>query len=122
MRTTTLQVLADRSAHETWAILHNLYPNVLNNITPRVIFNNRLKTTAGRAFLEKDPQYIDLSTELMEQYPEEFCRVIIPHELAHIAAYNVYNDHGHRKGWKTIMNQLGLEPNPYHNMVNYKRG
>lgn len=121
MRNTTLQILADRAARETWTVLVNLYPNILFNITPKVILNNRLKTTAGRAFIEHDPQYVDLCTELMEQYTEEFCNVIIPHELAHLAAYTVYNDRGHRKGWKTIMRQLGLEPEVYHNMVNHKR-
>lgn len=120
MKASTMQQAADRSAQDTWVILCNLYPN-LTKTAPKVVLNNRLKTTAGRAFIEQDPQYIDLSTELFEQYPNEFCTVIIPHELAHCVAFLVYNDYGHGKSWKKIMKELGLIPERCHNMVNYKR-
>jgi predicted SprT family Zn-dependent metalloprotease len=120
MKATTLQNLADCSVQYTWDILCNLYPN-LTKTAPTVVLNKRLKTTAGRAFIEHDPQYIDLSVELMEQYLNEFCTVIIPHELAHCVAFLVYNDPGHGKGWKRIMKELGLIPERCHNMVNYKR-
>jgi predicted SprT family Zn-dependent metalloprotease len=121
MKASTIQNLADCSAQNTWDILCSLYPKHLNKTAPKVVLNKRLKTTAGRAFIAHDPQYIDLSVELMEQYLNEFCTVIIPHELAHCVAFLVYNDPGHGKHWKRIMKELGLIPERCHNMVNYKR-
>ena len=121
MKAPTMQEMADRSAQDTWDILCFLYPKTLTKTAPAVVLNKRLKTTAGRAFIERNPQCIDLSVELFEQYPDEFCRVIIPHELAHCVAFLVYNDPGHGKSWKKIMKELGLPPERCHNMVNYKR-
>lgn len=86
--------------------------------TPKIIFNKRLKTTAGRAFYDSKPQYIDLSNDLLWQYPQEFYNVIIPHEAAHLAAWTRYNVPGHGAGWKQVMAYLGLPGDRCHNMVN----
>lgn len=106
--------------HSTWTILRNHYPQI-QAATPAVKLNKRLKSTAGRAFIESVPQYIELSHDLFSLYPEEFQTDTIPHELAHLVAYTVFNDPGHGKGWKTVMCTIGVEPNRCHNMVNTLR-
>jgi predicted SprT family Zn-dependent metalloprotease len=69
-------------------------------------WNTRLRSTAGRAIIEKG--YIELSSKLFQVYPEGFIIDIIPHELAHIAAYRVFQDDGHGKGWHSMMDALGI--------------
>lgn len=93
------------------------YPMIQAN-TPKIVFNKRLKTTAGRAFIEHAPQYIDLSNDLLWQYPQEFHDTIIPHEAAHLAAFTRFADHGHGAGWKKVMAYLALPADRCHNMVN----
>jgi SprT protein len=105
------------AADDWWNKLRALYPSIAAT-RPEVKYNKRLKTTAGRAFIESKPQYIDLSTELLWQHPEKFMVDTIPHELAHCAAYTVYGDTGHGKGWKLVMRSIGLEPERCHTMVN----
>ena len=85
---------------------------------PRVKLNGRLKTTAGRAFLED--HYIELSPELMWEHTEQFCRDTIPHELAHLAAYRLTGDEGHGRGWKDIVREFNIPTSRLHNMVNSK--
>lgn len=112
-----LQEVADYRAYYWWSRFRKVYPQ-LQAVTPKVVLNNRLKTTAGRAFIENNPQYIDLSVELFWEYTEEFLHDTIPHELAHLVAYTVFGDSGHGKGWKTIIQQFGINTTRLHNMVN----
>lgn len=112
-----LGAYARESMSVTWGKLRIAYPMIQTD-TPKIIFNKRLKTTAGRAFVESSPQYIDLSNELLWQHPEEFYKVIIPHEAAHLAAYTRYADSGHGKGWKLIMSYLGLPSERCHTLAN----
>ena len=86
-----------------------------------VTLNNRLKTTAGRAFIEDDPQKIDLSTDLFEQYTDHMVRDTIPHELAHLVAYTVFADPGHGKGWYSVVEKMKIPTTRLHNMVNYRQ-
>lgn len=112
-----LQDVADFNAKMWWNRFRKEYPQ-LSPLIPKVVLNNRLKTTAGRAFIEDNPQYIDLSTELFWEYTEEFLQDTIPHELAHLVAYTIYGDSGHGKGWKSIIQQFGINTTRLHNMVN----
>ena len=88
---------------------------------PKVVLNNRLKSTAGRAFIENNPQYIDLSTELFWQYTEQFVQDTIPHELAHLVAFTVYGDPGHGIGWRNVITKMNIPTKRCHNMVNHMR-
>lgn len=112
-----LQEVADYRVSYWWNRFRREYAG-LSPIPPKVVLNNRLKTTAGRAFYENNPQYIDLSTELFWEYTEEFLRDTIPHELAHLVAYTVYGDPGHGKGWKEVVSHMGIKTSRLHNMVN----
>lgn len=120
MNTQYLQEVADFRVNTLWKRFRQVYPQ-LQEQTPRVVLNNRLKTTAGRAFIEGTPQYIDLSTELFWQYTENFIIDTIPHELAHLVAYTIYGDSGHGKGWKSILSQFNIKTTRLHQMVNQKR-
>lgn len=111
-----LQDVAAYHARVWWKRFLQVYPTLGN--TPRVVLNARLKTTAGRAFLEGG--YIELSPELMWEHTENFCRDTIPHELAHLVAYRIHGDQGHGKGWKHIIKQFNIPTTRLHNMVNSK--
>lgn len=112
-----LQEVADYRVTYWWNKFRKEYPQISEK-APRVVLNNRLKTTAGRAFYEDNPQYIDLSTELFWEYTEEFLNDTIPHELAHLVAYTVYGDTGHGKGWKSVLSHMKINTTRLHNMVN----
>lgn len=99
-----------------WKRFLSRYPKIGN--TPGAVLNARLKTTAGRAFL--DDGYIDLSPDLMWEHTEQFCRDTIPHELAHLVAWKVYGDPGHGKGWKTVIREFNIPTDRLHHMVNSK--
>lgn len=100
----------------TWDRLRKLYPTVSVRY-PVVKYSNRLKTTAGRAFLREG--YIELSTSLLWQHPDAFMQTIVPHELAHIVAYQIAGDEGHGIPWKNVMQALDLPPDRCHTLVNY---
>lgn len=68
--------------------------------------------------IEESPQLIHLSVELLIEHTDEMLRQIVPHEIAHLAAFTVYGDRGHGQGWKTMMRQLGKTPNRTHDLVN----
>lgn len=81
---------------------------------PLVKLNNRLKSTAGRAFIENG--YIDLSTSLLRDNMEYFAKDTIPHELAHMIAWRLYGDRGHGKAWKWVAHTLYGANNRCHTM------
>lgn len=116
MDTKYLQEVAEYRVAYWWNKFVKLYPSIARKGIPPVKLNNRLKTTAGRAFYED--HYIDLSTELFWEYTEEFLHDTIPHELAHLVAYTVYGDTGHGRGWYTVINTMGIATTRLHNMVN----
>jgi SprT protein len=113
----TLQDLAQYHVRSWWVKMLKQYPTI-QRATPVVTLNNRLKTTAGRAFIEDVPQRIDLSTDLFTQYTDRMISDTIPHELAHLVAYTVYGDSGHGKGWKSVVAHMGIATTRLHNMVN----
>jgi SprT protein len=112
-----LQDLAQYHVRAWWVKLLREYPTI-QRATPIVTLNNRLKTTAGRAFIEDVPQRIDLSTDLFSQYTEHMIHDTIPHELAHLVAYTIHGDPGHGKGWYSVLAKMGIVTTRLHNMVN----
>lgn len=114
-RIVNLQLLAETTAHNTWVRLQGIYPGLVKPC-PAITTNNRLKTTAGRAFywLRK----VDLSTELFAEYPDNFVQNTIPHEVCHQAAWDLWEHHGHGSPWKTAMLSIGINPQRLHHMQN----
>ena len=107
--------LTEQRADYWWKEIRKQYPSRVAK-TPPVVYNNRLKTLAGRAWLER--QFVELSTELTLEHPIEQLEETLPHEFAHLVAYVVYNDKGHQTGWKTVMRSIGKNPNRCHYMIN----
>ena len=100
-----------------WNLLCDNYP--LQGFTkPQIMFNNRLKTTAGAAYMES--RLIHLSAELYSEYRKKFEVSVIPHELCHQVAYDIYQAKGHCPKWKSIMVKIGLKPDRCHTMINSK--
>jgi SprT protein len=115
-----LQDLAQYHVRAWWVKFLAQYPTI-QRATPIVTLNNRLKTTAGRAFIEENPQKIDLSTDLFCQYTDHMIVDTIPHELAHLVAYTIHGDPGHGKGWYSVLKQMGIQTTRCHSMVNYRQ-
>lgn len=109
-----LLAIAQRTIAQTIVRLHKLYPQFTRDCID-VKLNNRLKTTAGRCWIETG--LIDLSPSLMRENLDEFVRVTIPHEVAHQAAWDLFEEPAHGRAWKQIMRALDLEPSPWHYMT-----
>lgn len=117
---TTLEQIAKRALKLSWDKLGKAYGQAALGAIPDLTMNNRLKSTAGRAWIESGK--IDLSTKLMLNFPREFIMQTIPHEAAHIAAYRVFGygmarGESHGKPWQDCMLALDLRPEIYHNML-----
>lgn len=111
----TLLLKAEANARAVWQRLRALYP-ALTGTCPKIVPNARLKTTAGRCFIET--RVVDLSVDLLLEYPEQMLYNTLPHELAHQAAWDLFQDPGHGKPWKSVMIRLGLPPERCHQMTN----
>ena len=105
-------------ADTVWLRLRKVYPQLNGIPRPLIKYNKRLKTTAGRAFYDSNPVYIDLSVDLLWEHTEEMINQTLPHELAHIAAFIVFKDAGHGAGWKRVMVALNIPVNRCHTMIN----
>ena len=113
MNTEYIHWIAENRAAAVWAELREIFPE-LARTSIGVKINARLRSTAARCFLEHG--YIDVNPRMMAANMDEFIRVIIPHELAHQAAYDLFDDCGHGQAWKDIMIMLGLPPARCHTM------
>jgi len=70
---------------------------------------------AGRAYYR--PNEIGLNWKLFCDNTPDFISDTIPHECAHLIAYQIYGGgiSGHGYHWKHVMLSLGLEPIRCHN-------
>lgn len=110
-----MQAKAYENAKGWWNHARNIFGAAAIGEMPKIVMNNRLTSTAGRAWLKHDK--IDLSVYLMTHNEETFYRETIPHELCHHIAWRLYGDFGHRAGWKRTMVKMGLNPERCHNMI-----
>jgi predicted SprT family Zn-dependent metalloprotease len=80
-----------------------------------VLWNNRLSTTAGRAFVKSG--LIELNPSLLAKSLDEVDGVLI-HEAAHVAAYRLFgaNIPAHGRHWRALMRHAGEEPEVTHSM------
>lgn len=117
MNTPYLSQVLEYQVKTWWARIRKHYPQ-LPNIIPGYSLNNRLKTTAGLAYCEE--YRITVSSELFWQHTRQFCEDTIPHELAHLAAWYIFQDRGHGKGWYQVIETVNINTTRLHNMVNHK--
>lgn len=80
-----------------------------------VTWNDRLVTTAGRAFYKEGR--IELNPQLLANSPKEIDDVLV-HEAAHVAAYRLFGDYGsaHGRHWRGLMRIAGVEPAVTHDL------
>ena len=106
-----------KTAEDIWAQAQAFYGDAIGELPP-IMFNNRLKSTAGRAFMlvaynrANFPDLIErveLSKKLYENNQNAFLSDIIRHELGHFIAFRVFNEENHGKAWREVMNALGDE-------------
>lgn len=104
-----------------WNKLQIIHPKLRSSSCPNIILNNRFTATAGMAY--QHDRRIEMATKFIihsVDYYAMMFNVILPHELAHIADYDLFGESnkkcGHGDNWKMIMFQLGLKPDKYHPM------
>lgn len=81
---------------------------------PEVEFTKR-GTTAGTATYAEHS--VNFNLPVAEENPDEFLRVIVPHEIAHLISHKMYGTagHGHGKNWAYVMNNVyGLPADRLH--------
>jgi len=80
-----------------------------------VVWNGRLSTTAGRAYVRRG--CIELNPRLLARVPHEVDTVLI-HEAAHVAVYRLFggNVPAHGRHWRSLMRDAGQEPHVTHKL------
>lgn len=111
--TTAQLAFAQKVGNAFWLKAFGIFDKCIGKM-PEIKMNARLTATGGRAFLEQG--YIDLSCYLMERNKEYYEMDTIPHELCHIIAWRLYGDKGHGKGWKYVMQEMGVNGSRCHTM------
>jgi len=91
-----------------WHKAIQLWPALMSKPMPQVVINPRLRTTAGRAFFDRN--MVDFNKSLMETNKEYFIQDTIPHELAHIIAFVLFGDDGHGADWRRVLEALTGRP------------
>jgi SprT protein len=79
-------------------------------------------STAGVAYLRGNR--VSLNLVLLLENPEHFIKQTVPHEVAHLIAWQVYQCGNHGRGWKNVMKLcFNLEPDRCHtyDVSNVKR-
>ena len=117
----TLLNILKRETVMLWDTLCEIYTPLVHRNEPKIELNPYCWRTAGMCY--QDQNLIQLSYKFFvakTQYRDYMLDVILPHEVAHQADWFLYGESektcGHGVHWCEIMVQLGLEPNPFHNM------
>jgi SprT protein len=87
----------------------------------RVVFDiRRTSGVAGQATVF--PRKIRINKLLLKFYPDFFKSVLVPHEVAHVVAFDLYGAEGWNHGprWKSVMRSFGLAPDVRHDLVTEK--
>ncbi len=92
-----LQRFVEYHGREWWKKARMTFGDKIG-VMPKMEVNARLTATAGRAFYTLDK--CDFSCYLLTRDPDYFVKDTIPHELAHIIAWRLYQHNGHGKPWK----------------------
>jgi len=94
------------------------FPKLVRFNPPKIVLCNRLTKCAGKNYQTEDR--IHLGNKFFANNYATMFAVILPHELAHQADYNLFGESekicGHGKKWCEIMVRYGLPANIYHSM------
>lgn len=103
------------NASHIWGQLQIIYPALVAFELPQLRVSKRLKVTAGQAF--RETRIVEISNTFLTSAYRFTMVTILPHELIHIADYdlNGYNELpcGHGKAWCDMMLAYGLKPDKY---------
>jgi predicted SprT family Zn-dependent metalloprotease len=116
------QPVLQTTAQKIWRMMQYKMPELQQFDCPDIIMNNRLRSTAGLCYFNNNR--IDIGTKFClhsREYQIYIQRIILPHELAHQADFNLFGlselKCGHGKNWQYIMTHiLNLPANKYHKM------
>jgi predicted SprT family Zn-dependent metalloprotease len=102
---------------EEYAAISSLVPDskAFCAVTKHVGFNNRLRTSAGRAVQDKQNRYhwhIELNPKYYRVFGLERMIGTYRHELAHVAAWVSYREPGHTRNFKRLCELFGGTMNP----------
>lgn len=88
-------------------------PEVQAAFNCRIIFNDRMRTSLGRARYSQNS--IELNSRVLGDNPDKFDSTFA-HEVAHLVAKAAFGrlGGGHGRGWKATMRALGYEPERTH--------
>lgn len=86
------------------ARLDLLCEKILKGDRPTIVINNRLRTTAGRAYYETG--VIELNPKIDFEF---LLADTLPHEFAHILSWRIYGERGHGEGWRKLCHNLGMK-------------
>lgn len=115
----TLIYTVEKATDSIWSALAESYPKLVRFDAPKIVLNNRFTKTAGCNY--QTLNQIDLATKFFARNSVEMFSVILPHEIAHQADYNIFGQSekkcGHGKNWAKIMVELGLPANKYHSLI-----
>jgi predicted SprT family Zn-dependent metalloprotease len=115
----TLHYTLEKTTDGIWLALCESYPKLVRFDAPKIILNNRFTKTAGCSYQETN--IIHLGNKFFYKNNREMFSVILPHEIAHQADYNLFGISekkcGHGKQWAKIMVKLGLPANRYHSLT-----
>jgi SprT protein len=83
---------------------------------PTVRFDLRGKTAGQVRFSGGQTCVIRYNVSLMQRYPTEFLARTVPHETAHVVAFNLHGSRiqPHGREWQTIMSLFGAPPERCH--------
>ena len=114
----TLQFKIEKATDSLWADLGKSYPKLVRFNSPKIVLCNRLTRTAGKNYQTENR--IHLANKFFANNHSEMFSIILPHEIAHQADFNIFGvsekNCGHGKKWAEIMVKLGLPANKYHSL------
>jgi SprT protein len=73
---------------------------------PEIFFNIKGRA-AGKAYLEK--WIIKFNNNYIDNNLDNFLNDTVPHEIAHLIAWKLYKNTGHKTTWKKIMKDLNCK-------------
>ena len=115
----TLIYTVEKATDSIWSALAESYPKLVRFDAPKIVLNNRFTKTAGCNY--QTLNQIDLASKFFARNSVEMFSVILPHEIAHQADFNIFGQSekkcGHGKNWAKIMVELGLPANKYHSLI-----
>lgn len=102
---------------QEYAAIHSLVPDskAFDYARKHVCFNNRLRTSAGRAVqnrMNRNCWRIELNPKYYATYGLERVIGTYRHELAHVAAWIFYGEPGHTTNFKRFCKLFGGTMNP----------